>query len=162
MPQSIANLQENLRYLSLARNLPQLFVSVDGFYNEETQQAVRNFQQMMKIPVTGIADRATRTAIAEMAAEEARLRQPVMLRAIPDDRGYETLPGERSDTVLLLQVILGALREKYSWEPVPLSGVYGTQTADAVREFQRIAGLQESGRADRTTWRRLSEEYGRI
>lgn len=154
-------LQRMLRYLSVAKEMPELSVSVDGVYSEETRRAVRNFQQAEQIPVTGTADEATWNRIAAMYTDERELREPVLLRVLSDDRDAASDVGERSDTVLLLQVILGALREIYGYPAVPLSGVYGSQTADAVREFQRIGGLEESGRADRRTWRRLAEEYAR-
>ncbi|MBQ8513194.1 MAG: peptidoglycan-binding protein [Clostridia bacterium] len=152
-------LQRMLRYLALAKDLPGLLVSVDGVYNEETRQAVRNFQQSAQIPVTGITDLETWNAVAAMYTDERDLRMPVLLRVIPDDRDFASDPGERSDTVLILQVLLGALRRIYDYPAVPLSGVYGPQTADAVREIQRIAGMAQTGRADRQTWRRIAEEY---
>lgn len=152
-------LQRMLRYLALAQKLDDLLVSVDGVYNEETQQAVRRFQQMGQIPVTGVVDQRTWDAIAAMYTDEVQLRRPVNIRVIPNNRDHVTPVGERSDVVLILQVILGSLRRIYNYPPVPLSGVYGSQTADAVREFQRIQGLDATGQADRTTWQRLAEEF---
>jgi peptidoglycan hydrolase-like protein with peptidoglycan-binding domain len=38
---------------------------------------------------------------------------------------------------------------------VPIDGVFGTTTADAVRAFQRSRGLVESGIVDGATWRQL-------
>ncbi len=149
-------LQRMLRYLSIAMNADGLRVSVDGVYNEETRQAVRYFQQMERIPVTGVVDQVTWEAIAAQYAREQALREPVNIRVKPNS------PGERSDAVLILQVILGALRREYSYPPVPLSGVYGSQTTDAVQEFQRINGMEPTGYADQLTWLRLAEEYNRL
>ena len=149
-------LQRMLRYLSIALNADGLRVSVDGVYNEETRQAVRYFQQMTRIPVTGVVDQETWEEIAAQYARELAFREPIGIRITPN------AIGERSDDVLILQVILGALRREYSWPPVPLSGVYGSQTADAVREFQRINGMEPTGQADQLTWLRLADEYNRM
>ncbi len=155
-------LQRMLRYLSLSMELEDLLVSVDGVYNDETRRAVMRFQQIERIPVTGVVDQRTWDTIAELYAREQALRSPVRIQLIPNDRGYVTGAAERSDTVLVLQVILNALLEKYRYPAVMLSGVYDMPTTAAVREFQRVSGLPETGLADRATWLRLAEEYDRL
>ena len=40
-------------------------------------------------------------------------------------------------------------------------GIYGDQTADAVRSFQKRHSISESGRVDLTTWNALFSEYRR-
>ena len=152
-------LQRMLRYLALSTGAEDLLVSVDGVYNDETRRAVMRFQQMEKIPVTGVVDQRTWDAIAEQYAREQALRSPVRTRLIPDDRDYVTGRAEQSDTVLILQVMLNALLVNYQWPELQLNGVYDPQTAAAVAEFQRIAGLPPTGLADRLTWLRLAEEY---
>lgn len=81
---------------------------------------------------------------------------------IPRDAGYSTRPSERSDTVLVLQIILSALRQNYDYPPVPFSGIYGPETVVAVTEFQRINSLPPTGVADRVTWHRLADEYNNL
>ena len=43
--------------------------------------------------------------------------------------------------------------------PPPIDGIYDTRTRDAVRAFQRIEGLPETGVVDAETWARLFERY---
>ncbi len=38
-------------------------------------------------------------------------------------------------------------------------GIYGTETADAVRAFQRAYGLTDNGEANSATWERIAEVY---
>ena len=45
--------------------------------------------------------------------------------------------------------------------PVPIDGVWATDTQRAVAEFQRQNGLTVTGTVDRTTWERLKEAYDR-
>ncbi len=155
----ILNLQGMLRYLSFTQDSPALRVNVTGFYNKETEQAVRQFQQTRGLPVTGITDLATWDAIASEYRQGQDQRRPVLLRPLPDNILQQNSLGERSDIVLLLQIILNSLRLIYAYPAVPLSGVYGSQTADAVRLFQQVNGLTPTGTADRSTWLLLSDEY---
>ena len=152
-------LQEMLRYLGFVLDEPAWQVSVTGTYNDETVRAVRRYQEMRRLPVTGIVDRMTWETLTAEYLLERELREPVMIRAIPDLAPYATLPGQRGDEVLFLQILLNALRAEYGYPPVPLSGIYAAQTADAVRQFQKANGLDATGIADRRTWHRLTEEY---
>lgn len=43
--------------------------------------------------------------------------------------------------------------------PVPVDGIFGEATADALTAFQRKNGLTPSGRANRATWDMLFAEY---
>lgn len=156
-------LQRMLRYLSFTMNEPELRVSVSGNYDHVTETAVRRFQEMNRLPVTGITDPVTWEKIVGEYNTETRRRTPVMMRPIPTDPDYVTGIAERSDTVLILQIMLRALALRYDYPALPpLSGVYGSQTADAVRYYQEINGLEATGRADRETWRRMSEEYNSL
>ena len=42
---------------------------------------------------------------------------------------------------------------------VPLDGLFDTATRDAVGEYQRTRGLEETGIVDKNTWDTLFEEY---
>lgn len=42
---------------------------------------------------------------------------------------------------------------------VAVDGIFGDETVRAVEEFQRLAGLEVTGKVDRITWDRLFEEY---
>ena len=101
--------------------------------------------------------------IVEAYNYETRRRTPIMMQPIPADPDYITGIAERSDTVLILQIMLRALALRYDY-PVtpPLSGVCGNQTSDAVRYFQEINGLDPTGRADRETWLLMTEEYNTL
>lgn len=155
-------LQEMLRYLAYIGGDYESAVTVTGVYNAETEEAVRRYQEERKLPVTGIVDAATWNAIANEYRREREIRKPVYMRVIPNDAAYATAFGERSDEVLILQIMLNALRINYDYPAVPLSGIYGAQTRDAVRAFQSINGLSDTGIADRETWGRIVWEYNRL
>ena len=45
---------------------------------------------------------------------------------------------------------------------LPVTGFYGEQTTAAVKTFQMIFGLPESGNVDFSTWYRISDIYTSI
>jgi len=65
--------------------------------------------------------------------------------------------GSTGPAVRLLQEHLNALGYK-----VPISGVFGTETDRAVREFQRRVGLRPDGRVGKLTWGRLEKAIAEI
>ncbi len=158
----IKNLQEMIRYLSIALDDTETRVNVSGVYDTETERAVRKYQREMRVPETGSVDPQTWNFIKDKYSTERKLREDIFILPIPRDAYYKTYPGERSDTVAILQIILSALRIFYEYPEVPLSGIYGVQTENAVREFQSLNGLNKTGIADRNTWLRLSEEYNAL
>ena len=158
----IRNLQEMIRYLSIANDDMETRVNVSGVYDAPTERAVRKYQREEGMSETGSVDLATWNYIRDKYAREKRLREDIFILPIPRDAFYETRLGERSDTVAILQIILSALRLFYEYPEVPLSGIYGAQTERAVMEFQGANGLTKTGIADRNTWRRLSEEYNAL
>ena len=44
-------------------------------------------------------------------------------------------------------------------ETIDINGLFDTKTENAVREFQRINGLDITGEVDKLTWNRLAASY---
>lgn len=63
--------------------------------------------------------------------------------------GYNLTVGSSGDKVRQLQEQLDAIAEVYSAIPrISADGIYGQQTANAVREFQNIFGMPQTGVVD--------------
>ena len=74
--------------------------------------------------------------------------------------GYELTVGSRGDKVRQMQEQLDAIASVYSAIPrITPDGIYGRQTEEAVREFQSIFGLPQSGIVDFATWYKISHIY---
>lgn len=155
----IRHLQTMLRYISFATDRPTYKVNVSGSFDTVTENAVMSFQAANKLPVTGIADLDTWNAIAEEYERERSLREKVLIDPIGSDPYFVTPQGERSVTVLILQILLGTLRIRYDYAPIQLSGNYDERTADAVRVIQKANSLPTTGNADRLTWQRIALEF---
>jgi len=74
---------------------------------------------------------------------------------------YPLRLGSSGDDVRTLQLRLNRIGDNFPSIPKidPIDGIFGVETQNAVREFQRAGGLDTTGRVDRRTWNRLAEEY---
>ncbi len=159
---AVRNLQRYLRRLSLEDNdiLP---VPIDGIFDTATEEALTEFQRMSSLPVTGRADRATWDALfaeyLRLSEEEDRVEAIDLFPKTPPN--YVTTIGEESAFILLLQWLLSELFVIYDTLPdFSKNGRFDAATSDAVREFQRMQGIPETGLVDRNTWNRIAKEYG--
>lgn len=74
--------------------------------------------------------------------------------------GYDLTIGSRGDKVRQIQQQLNRIAKDYPSLPtIAVDGVYGESTANAVRKFQNIFGLPQTGIVDYPTWYKLSEIY---
>lgn len=74
--------------------------------------------------------------------------------------GYNLNVGASGDKVLQIQQQLNRISQNYPAIPrITADGIYGSNTANAVRTFQRIFNLPQSGIVDYPTWYKISEIY---
>ncbi len=100
-----------------------------GTFGASTSAAVRNFQERRAIAVTGICDKQTWSALVEAGYE------------LGDRLLYRRDPMLRGDDVADLQRRLSTL----GFDPGLIDGIFGNHTADALKDFQRNAGLPIDG-----------------
>lgn len=146
------------RYLSRDGLYP--FV-IDGFYGQETANAVSTYQRIRDLPATGIADEQTLTDMEFDFLPVSRgtstgIPQPP---SATGSLGAGSLgPGSTGTDVIALQQQLNDFGL-----PVAVDGVYGFETQQAVRTYQRVQGLNPTGTADRDTLRTMGfSASGRI
>ena len=74
--------------------------------------------------------------------------------------GYDLTIGATGDKVRQLQEQLDAIASVYTAIPdITPDGIYGPATAEAVRKFQSIFGLPQTGVVDFATWYKISHIY---
>ncbi len=74
--------------------------------------------------------------------------------------GYDLTIGSSGEKVRQLQQQLNRIAQNYPALPtLAVDGVYGSNTANAVRIFQRIFGLPQTGIVDYPTWYKISEVF---
>lgn len=134
----------------------------NGRYDEATKEAVRGFQRMRGYPITGVVDRRTWEEMSRLYRERAADSTIEGIRPFVG-RERRIRPRERSDLVMILQMMLNELRLRYDgYGPIPLSGIYDEVTEAAVRIFQRINLLDASGETDLPTWNRMAKQYNEV
>ena len=74
--------------------------------------------------------------------------------------GYNLNIGASGDKVLQMQQQLNRISQNYPAIPrISADGIYGSETANAVRIFQGIFNLPQTGIVDYATWYKISEIY---
>ena len=160
---AVANLQRYLRRLVVFDEYKDInLVPIDGIFEEQTREALKEYQRTRGLPITGKAEKLTwDTLFAEYVADMRKNNR----RAFPDifpasPENYQTEFGEESAFIKFLQFILDELRISYdSLPPFEQSGIFDMDTSLAVKEFQRISLLPMTGRVNRDTWNYISDAY---
>lgn len=122
--------------------------AVDGKYGQDTVEAVATYQRIRGLPATGIADEET---LADMdfdflpAATPTAAAAPITGQQ-PSLLSGNLVPGSTGSDVIALQQRLNRFGI-----PVFVDGVYGFETQQGVRTYQRVQGLNVTGNADNAT-----------
>lgn len=142
----VTDVQQRLRELGYFQGTPT------GYFGSSTQDAVTRFQINQNISVNGIVDSQTRSALFSTAT--ARFYPNDLLPPPPQPSGdfssgrynEAAVPevlryGSSGEAVRRLQQ---QLRRK-GYNPGPIDGVFGSQTENAVRQFQLANNLMPDG-----------------
>ncbi len=157
--QAILNLQRYLRQLSrFDPDIPT--VDEDGIFGERTRDSLMAFQRKYGLPITGEADPETWALLFDeyLADVESRTRpDPIYIfPRYPAD--FSVGPGDEGPLVAFIQLIIRDIILLYGRDDdlLPVDGVFGPITEEAVKDFQRVHRLPDDGRVDRITWNRLA------
>ena len=84
-----------------------------------------------------------------------------MISGVPSSwPGYDLTIGSAGEKVLQLQNQLNRIARNYPAIPaIAADGIYGPATAEAVRTFQGIFNLPQTGVTDYATWFEISDIY---
>ena len=155
---NVSELQTFLRYIS--RYIPQIpKVNTDGIYGPETENAVRAFQKFAGLSVTGEVDYETWTQIVEVYDDLVRKnKMPQKVAAYPLEIPH-LKEGDDFEEIYVLQIMLRRIAKIFKNITMPdLTGVYDEKTQEAVRDFSRLFG-EEQTTVDRALWNELTDTY---
>jgi peptidoglycan hydrolase-like protein with peptidoglycan-binding domain len=129
----------------------------DAIFGEETEEAVKAFQRIFNLDVDGIVGRGTwyqmvliYTGVSRLAELNSEGQQIIGYQGQPD-----TLLsiGDTGSNVEVLQYYLSVLSEFYrTVPPIAQTGIYDSETANAVTQAQQQFGLPQTGTVDVETW----------
>ncbi len=157
--EAIYNLQRYLRGLSrFDPDIPP--VDEDGIFGDATRASLEAFQEKYGLPITGAADEETWLRLfEEYLAEVERQTRPAPVHVFPRyPTDYSVGPGDEGVLVEVIQLLLREIILLYGRDAdlLPIDGIYGPTTEEAVKDFQRVHRLPDDGRVDRITWNRLA------
>ena len=173
-PLRLGSVGENVRVVQLelnriAQNYPLIpkIARADGIFGQDTENAVKAFQQIFDITSDGIVGKATWYRIKRVYFAVKRISELFSegISITQSQRRYPSLL-EIGSTGIPVRTLQFYLRILSSFIPtIPLiddDGVFGQTTRNAVIAFQRYAGLNPDGVVGETTWNAIINAYDDI
>ena len=157
---AITDIQRYLRHLSFhegdIREVP-----IDGIWESQTEESVKDFQRKHSLPPTGKVDRATFDKLKEEYDKSVALNSPpATLDLFPrSPSGFELKKGDKGYLVTTVQFLLDQLERIYGFPELSASGEYDNITENAIRDFQSRNLIAPNGRVGRETWDALAIQY---
>ncbi len=137
----------------------------NGLFGSDTEEAVRSFQEIFSLPVTGTVDKATWYAIkryyngvkqlAELVSEGVTIEEATL--PYPTEGLRLGMQGSEIRTLQYYLDIISYFNP--ALEIIPINGVFDQRTEQAVKAFQRFYGLPETGFVDEETWNLIFKIY---
>jgi len=143
--------------------IPKIY-PVDGIFGEETEEAVRAFQQVFDLTPDGIVGSATWYRLLYYYNGVKRLNdlyaEGLTYDEVSEQFENTLAPGSTNPGVFTVQYYLAFLAEFINSIPSPpISGFYNETTESSVRAFQDAFGLPVTGEVDLLTWDALHDAY---
>lgn len=173
-PLRLGSVGEGVRVIQLqlnriAQNYPLIpnIARADGIFGQDTENAVKTFQQIFNITPDGVVGKATWYRIKRVYFAVKRISE-LFSEGITVTQAQRQFPssleiGDEGVPVRTLQFYLRILSNFIPTMPfVADDGVFGQSTRDAVIAFQTYAGLTSDGVVGRTTWNALINAYDDI
>jgi len=161
---NVSAIQRRLNAISV--NYPSIdkINPVDGIFGEQTERSVRQFQRIFNLTQDGIVGKATWYEIIQIFNAVRRLNevnsQGLTAEGVPVAFYRSMSLGSSGLDVQFLQFLINTIATYSDVVPfVPQDGIFGTSTENAVKSFQRSAGLPETGVADEETFNTLYNTY---
>lgn len=166
---AVGSTGQGVRELQYLLNLVSEFVNtvpsvtIDGIFGENTAAAVRAYQSVAELPVTGVVEVDTWESLY-------RAYQGI-LAILPEDYGgviepypgYPLTRGQRGEDVRLLQNYLNLISDIYTEIPkIAADGDFGPSTEAAVKAYQQIFGIPVTGVVGAGTWESIANTYSSL
>lgn len=151
---AIRDLQRFLFIIGQNEDIPHL--SIDGFYSEETVEAVTAFQRLHNLEEDGKVGRVTFDAIYEAYTDAMNKSKSEVLDF---DRALFPLKlGDSGNNVSVLNSIIRELSRFYKDLPLPHGDFYSLDTKYAIRLLQSYFRKTENGETSFDFFNTLKEE----
>ena len=150
----------------ISKNYPAIpkIAYPDGIFDVETENAVREFQRIFNLTQDGIVGKATWYKIVYLFTGVKGLSdlnaEIISAAGVSNQFRSDLRVGDTGTEVQIVQYYINFIAEFNNFIPaVNADGIYGEQTANAVRAFQQSVGLPQTGVIDETTWNAIYSSY---
>ena len=138
-----------------------------GIYNEETEQAVKKFQEIFSLPITGIVDKATWYKIKYVYTSVKKLSDLYSEGLTEEEASFlyedELTYGDTGIEVEYIHYFLDALAFLDPDIPrLKTNSIYSNNTITMVKAFQQKYGLPVTGKFTYSDWLVLQNAYNTI
>jgi peptidoglycan hydrolase-like protein with peptidoglycan-binding domain len=151
---------------AISRNYPAIpkISELNGIFNLQTENAVRKFQEVFFLDVTGVVDSATWYKIKRYYVGVKRLAELDSLGVTIDEAsvpfGEDLRVGDSGIEITTLQYYLNVIAYfNPSLNLLPIDSFFGVGTENAVKNFQSFYGLEPTGTVNEETWNKLKQVY---
>lgn len=155
-----------LRLNRISNNYPNIpkIPYVNGIYADETENAVRTFQETFNLTPDGIVGSATWFAVERIYAAVKRLNslesEGLTFSEVSNQYPGVLKRGDANTGVSLLQYYLDFLSAYYDDIPsLAVDGIFGEDTENAVYAAQATFGLTADGLVGERTWEAVVNAY---
>ncbi len=160
---NISVIQYYLAVISLEYNtIP--YIQITGELNNETVNAIIQFQKQFNLPETGVVNDQTYHEMYRAYISIAEYLQ-VQRDAIPivTDKFTGNIGiGNSGDAVRNLQHKINVISSYFNIPSVKATGYFGPKTKYVVTQIQKGHKLAQTGQIDRGTYNSIDEEYNRV
>ena len=154
-----------IRLNRISANFPAIpkIVLTDGIFDNDTEDAVKEFQRIFGLDVDGIVGKSTWYNVQNIYNSVKKLSEldseGLTLEEVTQQ--YSLLrPGDTGIDVANFQYYLSYLSRFYNTiPPVTIDGIFGDNMLQAVQAAQRTLGLTVDGIVGRQTWNTVYRAY---
>ena len=155
-----------LRLNRISDNYPSIpkIAAIDGVFSNDTEAAVRRFQEIFNLNVDGIVGNSTWYSIISIYNAVKRLNEldseGIKLQDVTKQYPGALSLGSEGLGVSNLQYFLNYLSQFYSAIPqISIDGSFGESTRSAVIAAQNVFGLTPDGIVGEITWNAIYNAY---
>lgn len=163
--EAVAVLQNRLNRVAIAFPAIPFILPADGVYGASTANAVRVFQDVFRLPETGVTDRNTWYRIQYIYTAIKKLAELGSEGEYPQTdtwNGRVLQVGSKGSEVLRLEYYLGFIAAKLGSQGIPapgITGVYDNAARASVTAFQNYYGLTPTGVVNEQTWNAVVQTF---
>ena len=171
VPLRVGSVNDDVRVIQLRLNrissnypsIPKILL-VDGIFGDDTEAAVREFQEIFGLSADGVVGKSTWYYIRRIYNAVKRLNEidseGVTIEEVTQQYPGVLREGDSGSNVANLQYYLDYLSGYYNTiRPVPIDGVFGNVTRAAVEDAQTTFGLVTDGIVGEQTWDAIYDAY---